>query len=79
MKKFGIKALYSLSIAFYGFTPEEAAHMREVTIEHGGTPATGTCDPECTHIVVDDQGIKRMPCLNGEGIYNIVFIYLFII
>lgn len=63
-----MKALYSLCIAFQGFSPEEAAHMREVTIENGGTPATGPDDPECTHVVVDDQGSsKRIPSLNSDG------------
>jgi hypothetical protein len=67
LKKFKLKALYSLRIAFYGFTPDETAHMREVTLENGGTPASSLNDPQCTHIVINDQEIKHMPFLNGTG------------
>ncbi len=54
-----MKALYSLSIAFYGFTPEETEHMKEVTIENGGTPISDLNDPNCTHIVINDQEVKQ--------------------
>jgi hypothetical protein len=67
LKKFQLKALYSLSIAFYGFTSEETQHMKEVTIENGGTPVNDLNDPQCTHIVINDQEIKQLPTLGVEG------------
>lgn len=77
LKKFKLKALYSLSIAFYGFTKEETQHMKEVTIENGGTLITDLNDPQCTHIVINDQEIKKFPNLvkendpdNGQAILN---------
>lgn len=63
LKKFKLKALYSLHIAFYGFTKEETQHMKEVTIENGGTPINDLNDPLCTHIVINDQEIKQIPSL----------------
>lgn len=60
-KKFKLKALYSLTIAFYGFTKEETQHMKEVTIENGGTPITDLNDPNITHIVINDQEVKHFP------------------
>lgn len=53
-------------IAFYGFTKEETQHMKEVTIENGGTPITDFDDPQCTHIVINDQEIKYRPCLDVD-------------
>jgi hypothetical protein len=64
LKKFKLKALYSLNIAFYGFTPEETEHMREVTIENGGTPVKHFEDPLCTHIVINDHEVRHLPPLN---------------
>jgi hypothetical protein len=58
-----LKALYSLSIAFYGFTKEETQHMKEVTIENGGTPISDMNDEQCTHIVINDQEVKQVPIL----------------
>jgi hypothetical protein len=63
-----LKALYSLSIAFYGFTTEETLHMKEVTIENGGTPINDFDDPMCTHIVINDQEVKHLP--NGMDDFN---------
>ena len=60
LKRFNLKALYSLSIAFYGFTAEETAHMREVTMENGGMPCVDLNDPQCTHIVINDQEVRQM-------------------
>ena len=39
--------------------------MKEVTIENGGTPVNDLDDPQCTHIVINDQEIKQLPNLNG--------------
>ncbi|CAF0879713.1 unnamed protein product [Brachionus calyciflorus] len=61
LKKFRLKALYSLSIAFYGFTQEETQHMKEVTIENGGTPISDLNDPNITHIVINDQEVRHFP------------------
>jgi len=52
-----------LSISFYGFIKEETQHMKEVTIENGGTPINDVNDPQCTHIVINDQVIKQLPNL----------------
>lgn len=38
--------------------------MKEVTIENGGTPISDYDDPQCTHIVINDQEIKYRPCLD---------------
>jgi hypothetical protein len=62
-----LKALYSLSIAFYGFTAEETAHMKEVTIENGGTPVSDLNDPQCTHIVINDQEVKQLNAPTGAN------------
>lgn len=35
IKKFKLKALYSLNISFYGFSAEETQHMKDVTVENG--------------------------------------------
>jgi len=64
LRKFKLKALYSLHIAFYGFTKEETQHMKEVTIENGGQPINDLNDPLCTHIVINDQEIRQLPCLS---------------
>lgn len=41
--------------------------MKEVTIENGGTPINDIDDPQCTHIVINDQEIKHLPSLcNGD-------------
>lgn len=37
--------------------------MKEVTIENGGTPINDVNDPQCTHIVINDQVIKQLPNL----------------
>ena len=70
MKKFKLKALYSLSIAFYGFTPEETQHMKEVTIENGGTAINDLNDPQCTHIVINDQEVKQLPVLSNNSVVS---------
>ena len=51
--------------------------MKEVTIENGGTLITDLNDPQCTHIVINDQEIKKFPNLvkendpdNGQAILN---------
>ena len=62
-----MKALYSLSIAFYGFTDDETLHMKEVTMENGGQPVHDFTDPQCTHIVINDQAIKQLPSGGGGG------------
>lgn len=68
MKKFKLKALYSLNIAFYGFTQEETEHMREVTMENGGTPMKNFEDPLCTHIVINDHEVRHLPPITVAGI-----------
>lgn len=60
LKKFKLKALYSLYIDFYGFSKEETQHMKEVTAENGGNIVEYR-DPQCTHIVVNDQDVKHLP------------------
>ena len=70
LKKFNLKALYSLSIAFYGFTAEETAHMKEVTLENGGTPISDLNDPQCTHIVINDQEVKQLSNNSAEDHCN---------
>lgn len=67
LKKFKLKALYSLNIAFYGFTKEETQHMKEVTIENGGTPINDINDPNCTHIVINDQEVKQLPTIRSSS------------
>lgn len=67
LKKFKLKALYSLHIAFYGFTKEETQHMKEVTIENGGQSVSDLNDPLCTHIVINDQEIKAIPSLSSAS------------
>ena len=62
LKRFQLKALYSLSIAFYGFTRDETQHMQEVTLDNGGTPLADINHPQCTHIVINDQEIRALPC-----------------
>lgn len=62
-----------MSIAFYGFTREETQHMKEVTIENGGTPVSDLSDPSITHIVINDQEVKQLPInnlSNDEQIIN---------
>jgi hypothetical protein len=34
--------------------------MKEVTIENGGTPVSDLNDPQCTHIVINDQEVKQL-------------------
>jgi hypothetical protein len=41
--------------------------MKEVTIENGGTPVNDLNDPQCTHIVINDQEIKQLPTLGVDG------------
>ena len=41
--------------------------MKEVTIENGGTPVNDLNDPQCTHIVINDQEVKQLPTLGVEG------------
>ena len=72
LKKFKLKALYSLNIAFYGFTSEETQHMKDVTIENGGTPVDDLNDAHCTHIVINDQEVKHMPRLSNGGGLDII-------
>jgi hypothetical protein len=60
LKKFKLKALYSLYIDFYGFSKDETQHMKEVTAENGGSIVEYR-DPQCTHIVVNDQDVKHLP------------------
>lgn len=74
LKKFKLKALYSLHIAFYGFTKEETQHMKEVTIENGGTPINDLNDPLCTHIVINDQEIKQIPILTNGIVDDIPYV-----
>jgi len=40
--------------------------MKEVTIENGGTPINDVNDPQCTHIVINDQIIKQLPNLGAN-------------
>ena len=41
--------------------------MKEVTIENGGTTITDLNDQQCTHIVINDQEIKKLPNLVKEN------------
>ncbi len=54
-----------MHITFYGFTKEETQHMKEVTIENGGMPINDYNDSLCTHIVINDQDIRQLPCLSA--------------
>jgi hypothetical protein len=37
--------------------------MKEVTVENGGMPVVDLNDPQCTHIVINDQEVK----MSGNG------------
>jgi hypothetical protein len=39
--------------------------MIEITIENGGTPVNDINDPQCTHIVINDQEVKHLPQVIG--------------
>lgn len=41
--------------------------MKEVTIENGGTPINDINDPDCTHIVINDQEVKQLPTIRSSS------------
>ena len=41
--------------------------MKEVTIENGGTPVHDINDPQCTHIVINDQEVKQLPTIRSTS------------
>nr|AUG84409.1 ECT2 [Platynereis dumerilii] len=49
------------TLSFYGFSKEEQRDMEDLTVANGGTCAEPGA-PQCTHLVVDEHTVKKIPC-----------------
>ncbi|KAL3848234.1 hypothetical protein ACJMK2_019105 [Sinanodonta woodiana] len=58
--QYRVPTFYQCCLSFIGFPREEQDHMEELTEQNGGMIAAPG-DPNCSHLVVEDQSMKELP------------------